>query len=255
MISVTVISLALIGVSFTVFLPPLWGMGSHLAVVLAAIACAVAAREVRVRHLLLATSLVSLVRVVGIGLGPFLGIIGIVVQPVGNMLLLPYYFSQALVFSGAVVLANLSSYDREQKGLSFKGISVQVAVGLSGVLLGAMHYFILKPGPQSTGLNLQALWLPAFVLAGLGMMEEYIFRGVIQRAAQGVLGKWAILFASVLSVVAYLGFVPSIDLVFVFFAALFYGFVVTRTRSLVGVGLSRALHNVFLFVLIPLFFG
>jgi membrane protease YdiL (CAAX protease family) len=46
-----------------------------------------------------------------------------------------------------------------------------------------------------------------------------------------------------------------LDVIFVFLVAMFFGFVVTRTRSILGVTIAHGLTNVGLFIFFPLVLG
>ena len=88
-----------------------------------------------------------------------------------------------------------------------------------------------------------------------GFVEEFIFRGVLQRTAVAVFGSWwGIIYVSLLFAVLHMGFLSLIDVVFVFFVALFFGWVVKKTGSLFGVALAHGITNILLYLVVPFFF-
>ncbi len=59
---------------------------------------------------------------------------------------------------------------------------------------------------------------------------------------------------SLLFTVMHLGFLSLIDVVFVFLVALFFGRVVKKTGSLLGVTLAHGATNIILHLIAPFFF-
>jgi membrane protease YdiL (CAAX protease family) len=51
-----------------------------------------------------------------------------------------------------------------------------------------------------------------------------------------------------------MGFLSWLDVIFVFLVALFFGGVVKKTGSLLGVTLSHGITNIMLFLIAPFFF-
>ena len=96
--------------------------------------------------------------------------------------------------------------------------------------------------------------MPALILiVATGLVEELAFRGLIQRAAQGVI-TWGWVFVAFLYTALYVGHIAVQHLPLVLAIALFYGWVVNQTKSVVGVGLSRGLMNVGVYLVYPFIF-
>jgi len=92
------------------------------------------------------------------------------------------------------------------------------------------------------------------LLLGTGFVEEFIFRGVLQRSAVEAFGGWGVIYVSLLFAILHIGFLSWIDVVFVFVIALFFGWVVKKTGSLLGVTLSHGITNIVLYLVVPFFF-
>ena len=108
---------------------------------------------------------------------------------------------------------------------------------------------------MATQLSAQEIWLPAlifFIFVGFG--EELIFRGVLQRVAVDAFGRWGIVYVAFIFVVLHMGFLSWVDVIFVFAVALFFGRMVKKTGSLVGVTLSHGITNTVLYLIMPFFF-
>jgi len=77
---------------------------------------------------------------------------------------------------------------------------------------------------------------------------------VLQRSATGVFGWRGIVYVSVLFAILHMGFHSVPDVLFVFGLAMFFGWVVKKTGSILGVTLAHGLTNIMMFLVFP-FFG
>ncbi len=228
----------------TVFVQPVWGMVCHAIVLVAVVMHSALASDDRYRHLVLSLALVPLVRIISLSM-PLVNIPQIWWYPIIYVPLL----------AAAIVVVRILGHRAKEIGLSFSSFPVQLAVGLSGFLFGVAEYFILAPEPLIAKLTWQGVWLPALIfLVCTGFVEEFIFRGVLQRTAVEVFGGWGIIYVSLLFAVLHIGFLSWIDVVFVFAVALFFGWVVKKTGSLFGVTLAHGITNILLYLVVPFFF-
>jgi hypothetical protein len=129
---------------------------------------------------------------------------------------------------------------------------VQLLVGALGVGLGIAEYLILKPDALVDELTWQQAWWPALILlVATGFGEELVFRGVMQSASAEALGKAVIPYVAIVFAALHVGYKSAPDVAFVFLVALFFGWVVAKTGSLLGVTLSHGIANVVLYVIVP----
>ena len=139
-------------------------------------------------------------------------------------------------------------------GLRADGLGRYLALGiLWGVPLGMTEYFVLQPAPESAHLELgnlarDILYMAAFV--GLG--EELLFRGIIQRDVEEVFGwKSGLLLSSLLFGIMHLTWRSTPEVGFTFLAGMLLGYIYFRTRSLVGPIAIHAVNNVMLVSIMP----
>ncbi|MBN1886779.1 MAG: CPBP family intramembrane metalloprotease [Thermoflexales bacterium] len=132
---------------------------------------------------------------------------------------------------------------------------VQLIVGLYGLGLGYVEYLILRPAPLVESLRWEQLWMPVLILLVFtGYLEEIIFRGLMQHTSIRSLGRWwGMLYVALVFAVLHMGYRSALDMLFVFGVALFFGEVVARTGSILGVTLSHGLTNITLFLVYPFF--
>lgn len=130
---------------------------------------------------------------------------------------------------------------------------LQLCVALAGLPLGYAEYQILRPAPLAAALTPGDRLLASVILMiCTGFGEELIFRGVIQRTAGLVLGRWEAVYAAALFAVMCAGHQSLENVFFVFGVAVVFGWVRRRTGSILGVSVAHGLTNVMLFLVMPL---
>jgi len=88
------------------------------------------------------------------------------------------------------------------------------------------------------------------VFVGLG--EELLFRGLVQRDMMNLLGwKWGLLGASLLFMVMHLTWRSIAELGFTLLAGLLFGYLYYRTRSLTVPIVAHGMGNVILVAVMP----
>jgi len=228
----------------TVTVQPVWGIASHILVLVAALLHPAIASEYRYRRLVLSLALVPLIRIISLSV-PLVNIPQIWWYPIIYIPLLV----------AAVAAMRILGYEPKDIGFTVRVTPVQIAVGLSGCCLGLVEYLILKPPPFIDSLTWAEIWLPALIfMICTGFVEEFIFRGVLQKTGIEAFGWRGIIYTSLLFAVLHIGFFSWIDVVFVFTVALFFSLVVKKTGSLLGVTLSHGITNIVLFLIAPFFF-
>jgi membrane protease YdiL (CAAX protease family) len=141
-------------------------------------------------------------------------------------------------------------------GLRLTRWQPQARVVLLGAALAIPGYFILQPEPlvaDPTPVNLLTAALIVAIFGGL--LEEGLFRGVIQAVAERSLARRSIAVSAFATGLLY---AASLDLRYMTFAVLVgivFGTVVRRTGSLVGVGAGHAALLVGQLVLLPALLG
>ena len=123
---------------------------------------------------------------------------------------------------------------------------------MTGILLGYVEYLILHPEPLVVEPRWELTWMPVMILLIFtGLLEEIIFRGMMQTSSLQYLSRWGILYVAILYAIMHLGFWSLLNFLFVFTAAIAFGIIVRKTGSIVGVSLSHGLTNVSLYLLFP----
>jgi hypothetical protein len=243
LVSLVAISLAEL---LTIVADPRLGLGLHcliLAVLFVEIALAKVSASVR--PLLVTLALLPLIRILGLSL------------PLGRFPMLYWYLIISVPLFAAVWVAGRTlGYSWQELGLTLSGWPRQLLIGLSGLVFGAVEYAMLRPRPLVATLNWAAILQAALILlVCTGLLEELIFRGLLQRSASDALGRWGMPYAALLFAVLHLGYGSLLNVAFVLGVGLFFGAVVQRTRSLLGVTLAHGLTNIMLFLALPFVLG
>ncbi|MCL4440671.1 MAG: CPBP family intramembrane metalloprotease [Firmicutes bacterium] len=177
---------------------------------------------------------------------------------------LPWFFISQQYLLPAVYscVLGLCLLHIHQKGLSLrslfgipprKKIAAYVLFGAAGLPLGLMEYLILRPAPSYPEFSWKYLLLNLFYMVFfVGIGEELLFRGLIQRNLSSLLGwKWGLVGTSLLFSILHLTWRSLPEMFFVFFAGLIFGIFYLRTGSLISPILIHGLNNTVLVAVFP----
>ena len=176
---------------------------------------------------------------------------------------LPWFFVNQQYLLPAVysTILALCLWHIYQKKLNFSELGFKKNKWLKYILLGIIigipvgiaEYFILYPAPVFPTFEVKYLlrdMVYMFVFVGIG--EELLFRGLIQKDLTNALGwKWGVFLASLMFAVMHLTWRSIPELFLVFFAGLILGYIYHKTKSLVGPIIMHGTGNVILVAVMP----
>lgn len=163
-----------------------------------------------------------------------------------------------LMAIGVFLFVERAAWTPKSLGLTVEGLGVYVpaAVGLAFVL-AVIEFGILGHQqwiPSLTAPNLFYLSVSMIFFVGLG--EELMFRGLIQTRLERLFGLRAgLLFTSLVFGVMHGVWNNGLELVFTFSVGLMFGYLFQRTRSLPFVAVLHGTEDIFLFGLLPFWWG
>ena len=130
---------------------------------------------------------------------------------------------------------------------------VPVVVVLSAGL-GVLEFWIIRPEALIESWTLDQLVLVGVVMIGfVGLVEELLFRGVLQRTLEAHVGYLpGLLLASGVFGLMHSGYGVGLEVVFAGVIGLVFGILYDWTDSLALVSIMHGTLNVFLFAVIPL---
>lgn len=136
-----------------------------------------------------------------------------------------------------------------------RGVPLIVPLSLLlGLLFGTIEYRILQPAGLISAWTLpQAVVLMTVMIGFVGLVEELLFRGILQRALQTRIGRWPGLFlASMIFGLMHSGYGLPVEIVFASTIGLVFGLIYDWTDSIALIATIHGVLNVFLFGLLPL---
>jgi len=176
---------------------------------------------------------------------------------------LPWFFINQQYLLPAVysTILALCLWHIYQKRLSFSELGFKkakwlkyVLVGIAiGIPIGTVEYLILHMAPAFPTFEFKYLLRDlVYMIAFVGLGEELLFRGLLQRDLTKALGwKWGLILASLMFAVMHLTWRSVPELIFVFFAGLLLGYIYYRTKSLVMPIVIHGIGNVILVAVMP----
>lgn len=142
----------------------------------------------------------------------------------------------------------------EKKEATLKKILRQVPLAvLAGLVFGEAEYMVI--GNRSLIQEISPANVLLFIIIMIfivGLIEEFIFRAILQKRLEKFLGPTGgILLASLLFGMMHSGYGTPFEMVFAFLVGGFLGYSFYRTKSLPFVIMINGLINIFLFGIIP----
>jgi membrane protease YdiL (CAAX protease family) len=124
---------------------------------------------------------------------------------------------------------------------------------LAGLIFAEMEYLLIQTSPLIPDLSpLNLLQLTIIMIFVVGLIEEFVFRGVIQTRLEEFLGPaGGILLASLLFGIMHSSYGTPYEMIYTFLAGGTLGYLFYRTKSLSLVVMIHGFINIFLFGLIP----
>jgi membrane protease YdiL (CAAX protease family) len=176
---------------------------------------------------------------------------------------LPWFFLSQEFLLPAVYSAVLAlcAWHIYRKNISLRDIGFRrdkilkyVLAGiLLGIPLGAGEYFIITPVAAPPTFEIKYLLRDlVYMVAFVGLGEELLFRGLVQRDMTNLLGwKWGLLGASLMFMVMHLTWRSIPELGFTFLVGMLLGYIYYRTRSLTAPIIAHGVSNTILVAVMP----
>jgi len=148
------------------------------------------------------------------------------------------------------------TFDRQAAGITLRGFWAYLPLAISvGFALGFGEYCVLKPEILVPEVNLKSiLILSAVMILLVGLMEEFIFRSLLQNIIMERIGSTpGLLASSMVFGLMHSGYHLPMELVYVFFAGIVFGVMFWSTKSLPIIAITHGVTNISLFLVVPAF--
>lgn len=230
----------------TTYVNKMWGLSLHTTILFILLVNAAMVESADFSNLLRSLMPIPIIRIVGLSI-PMMQI-----KPL-------YWFPIVAIplFAASIVIMRRQKLTLKDVGV-FMGeyrdnYRVQFFIALTGFFTGILEFFILRPDPLIPQFT-PVLLIGGFIvlLLSTGLAEELLFRGILQNNAMKFIGTgWGLLYTSLIFCTMHIGWIYFADLVFVFGVALFYGFCLIKTKSIIGVTMAHGISNSMLFLVMP----
>jgi membrane protease YdiL (CAAX protease family) len=243
-VGLTYLIMISIAEAITTLAEPLLGMVLHgLVLVMLLLHGSMTHRGV-LRRFLILLSISPLIRIVSLSLP---------LQKIGLPLIYWYMVIGVLLFLAAFIASRVTDLRGSRISWTWGVWPQQLGIGLIGFGLGYVEFMILKPGPLAAYVTWVDVVTAALILMIFtGVLEEYIFRGLMQSATMQMMGRFGLVYVALLFAVLHLGYHSFIDVLFVLLVGLLFGWLVWKTQSILGVSLAHGIANISLYVMFPL---
>ncbi len=136
-------------------------------------------------------------------------------------------------------------------------IPLTVATGLSGIGIGLLHYELVRPFQLSDELISGGIVVSIVgLIVVTGVLEEVLYRGVLQHVCQQALGRWSgILLGSLIFGALHIGQGSAANVLFMIGVGLFFGLLVQWTRSISGSVVAHSAASVTSLIILPQYFS
>ena len=156
-----------------------------------------------------------------------------------------------LMLIAVIMFSRFLEYNIRDVGLTRGSLIWQIGLLFAGAGFSFAAYNILEPDALIVDLPWQRAIFPAFVLIfSLGFIVELVFRGILQHSTN-VLGRWGWTYVAILYAAIQIEHLSPLFCALSFFQALFYGWVVQREKSILGVTLAQGAFFIGLYWVFP----
>lgn len=166
-------------------------------------------------------------------------------------------FIYSLLAIPVSIAATSQEFTRTQLGITFKKIEIYIPLSiLLGFLLGAGEYMIAGKHLLIQDISVYSLLtLSIIMIFFVGLVEEIIFRSILQNRLEIVLGnREGLIITGILFGLMNSGYGSINEILYTSFVGILIGYLFYRTRSLPLVVLIHGFINVFFFGIIPFLF-
>jgi len=186
---------------------------------------------------------------------PLLRLVNISMPTFFDMTLYLYIFIYAPLIIPVYIIAVHQGFTFEQMGftLNYRKLVLPVSV-IVGFAIAQGEYYLIHAGNLIPDLSLwNILKLSVVMIMFIGLIEELIFRSILQTRLEESMGMFSgLIVTSILFGVLHSGYGTYYEMLFVSLAGLIVGYMFQKTRSLPLIALTHGMVNIFLFGLIPL---
>lgn len=170
----------------------------------------------------------------------------------GSTLALGWLVVNLSLLLAAALIIRMLGISWADSGLNSGRILWQIPIALSGLVLGVLLYRVPVQATVAGSSRWDQTWVLFLVLLALNsFVEELSYRGIMGLVMRNTMRNWGVIYVAALYTIQHVGLRSPLIVLIVLMVSLLFGWVVSRTRSIVGVSISHALMNVLYFLILP----
>jgi membrane protease YdiL (CAAX protease family) len=215
----------------------------HVIILISMALIMIRSNEINIHWIYQALMLLSLLRLVNISMPIFF-----------EMTLYTFVFVYAPLIIPVYFLIVHQKFTADQIGLRRKNIMIYIPIAIIlGLMIAEGEYYLIQPGYLIYDLSLwNILKLSVVMILFVGLVEELIFRSVLQTRLEEFFGMYSgLVMTSMLFGIMHSGYGTVYEMMFTGLAGVVIGYLFQKTRSLPLIALLHGIVNIFLFGLIP----
>lgn len=146
-----------------------------------------------------------------------------------------------------------SSLTFEEMGFRGSRLKYIIVAAVTGVLLGAIEYQILRPPPPTPTFSITYFLRTAlYMLIFVGFVEELLFRGMLMASLEKHMNqRTALILQSAIFAVLHITWRLIIEIIFVFIAGIIFGLLLRKSGSLIPPAIAHGVGNIVLLSVFP----
>ncbi|MDF0591215.1 DUF1616 domain-containing protein [Candidatus Methanocrinis natronophilus] len=189
---------------------------------------------------------------------PLFRLVNVAVPIFFQLTLYSYALVYAPMFIPIYLILKSGRFSRQEIGIEFRNFWIYLPVAVViGLFLGWVEYQVIRPEMLIPEVNLKGvIMLSIIMIFFVGLIEEFMFRSVLQTALIDWIGSTkGLLAASLLFGLMHSGYGLYTEMVFVSVAGIVFGLFFIKTKSLSLVSIMHGVTNISLFLLVPMLIG
>jgi membrane protease YdiL (CAAX protease family) len=185
---------------------------------------------------------------------PILRLVNLSMPAFYDITLYLFVFVYGLLTIPVTLALTSQGFTQEQVGITFRRMGIYIPLSIIiAFLLGVGEYLIIETNYLVPDLSIISLLVLTLVMVFLvGLVEELIFRSILQNRLEILLGsRGGIIMTSLLFGLMSSGYGSIVEIVYTFMVGFIIGYLFYKTRSLPLVVMIHGFINVFLFGVFP----
>jgi uncharacterized protein len=171
-----------------------------------------------------------------------------------TLTLYSYSFIYAPMYLSMFLMLRQKKFSYNEIGLTSKGLLYYLPLGIAvGLAIGWGEYQVIHPEILTPERGIWGILLLSFIMIFfVGLVEEFVFRSMLQTVLIERYGTWMGLFiASALFGFMHGGYRVPTEILFTFIAGLAFGIMFLKTLNLPFITVAHGVTNVSLFLIVP----